>query len=147
MSADEKRHGLLVSSREYDDFIVEFDYRVLEGDSGFYFRAAESGDAVGVRGFRIEVDRVEPGGLYETGGRAWVIKPDPETARRWHTPGEWNHARLSAIGTHIRVECNGEVTAELPDDSEGRRSGHFALQLHGSQDMHVQFRNIRLVEH
>ena len=99
-----------------------------------------------MRGFQVEVDDVEPGGLYETGGRAWVVKPEPATALRWHSSGKWNHVRLTAKGTSVRVEVNGEVTAELADDSQGRRTGHFALQLHGSQDMNVQFRNIRVLE-
>ena len=75
-----------------------------------------------------------------------VVKPDPITALRWHTPGEWNHVRLTAIGTRIRVEVNGEVSAELANDTEGRTQGHFALQLHGGQDMDVAYRNIRLLQ-
>lgn len=145
LAADEPRHGLLVSDAEFDDFIVEFDYRVIAGDSGFYFRAEESDDSVGVHGFQVEVDLVEPGGLYETGGRAWVIKPDRDEARRWHTPGAWNHVRLSAIGQRTVVHVNGHMTADLHDPA-GRRRGHFALQLHGSQEMDVHYRNIHLVE-
>lgn len=142
-SADEQRHGLLVSDEVYDDFVVTFDYRVFEGDSGFYFRVEEIGDAVGVRGFQVEIDDVEPGGLYETGGRGWVIKHPPEDAARWHRSGEWNSVELAAMGERIEVRVNGQETAVL-DDPEGRRSGHLALQLHGGQDMHVQFRNIEI---
>lgn len=142
----ERRHGLLVSDTVHDDFVVEFDFRVVEGDSGFYFRVEERDDHVGVFGFQVEVDTLEPGGLYETNGRAWVIKPDREVAKRWHTPGEWNTVRLKAEGTNVIVQVNGEITARLENDEAGRRKGHFALQLHGGQDMFVQYRNIRIIE-
>jgi hypothetical protein len=142
---DVKAHGLLVTDETFADFDVWFEYRLFEGDSGFYFRVEETGDAVGVRGFQVEVDDVEPGGLYETGGRAWVVKHTPQASALWHRSGAWNRVRLEAIGPRVRVWINGIATADL-DDREGRRSGHFALQLHGSQDMHVAYRNIRVLE-
>jgi hypothetical protein len=39
---------------------------------------------------------------------------------------------------------NGRKSAELKDDT-GRLEGHFALQLHGGQDMHVMFRDIEIM--
>jgi SAM-dependent methyltransferase len=142
-TSDIAAHGLLVSDETYSDFVATFEYRVLEGDSGFYFRAEESGDAVGVGGFQIEIDDIEPGGLYETGGRGWVIKRTPEEARVWHKSLEWNSVKLVARGTQVEVYVNDHPTAVL-DDPDGRREGHFALQLHGGQDMHVQYRNIEV---
>ena len=143
--ASERRHGLLVSDDTFTDFVVEFEYQVIEGDSGFYFRSEERNDNVGIAGFQVEIDNVEPGGLYETSGRAWVIKPTPEEALEWQNPGEWNHVRLTCEAEHVKVEVNGTTTAEHTDP-QGRRAGHFALQLHGSQDMHVRYREIRIVE-
>ncbi|MEM9415947.1 MAG: family 16 glycoside hydrolase [Planctomycetota bacterium] len=143
-TASERRHGLLVSDETYTDFIVAFDYQVLEGDSGFYFRSEERDDTVGIAGFQVEVDNVEPGGLYETSGRAWVIKPSPEQALRWQRPGDWNHVRLTCVGDFVKVEVNGITTAQHTDPA-GRTEGHFALQLHGSQDMHVRYRDINLL--
>ncbi|MHC5026339.1 MAG: 3-keto-disaccharide hydrolase [Planctomycetota bacterium] len=144
-SASTAAHGLLVTDEVFTDFVVEFEYLVRAGDSGFYFRVEEVAGAVGVHGFQVEVDDVEPGGLYETGGRAWVVKHAPEAASEWHKSGEWNHVRLSAIGGDVRVHVNGSPTAML-DDDPGRRAGHLALQLHGGQDMDVAFREIRIVE-
>lgn len=142
-SRESAAHGLLVSNDTFADFIVTFDYRVLQGDSGFYFRVEEVGDNVGVRGFQVEIDDVEPGGLYETGGRAWVVKHTPEQASRWHRSGEWNAVRLLAEGPRIEVTVN-DILATTLMDQVGRRAGHFALQLHGGQDMFVEFRNIRV---
>ncbi|MFI4860098.1 MAG: family 16 glycoside hydrolase [Phycisphaerales bacterium JB063] len=144
-AASEPRHGLLISDDTYGDFVVEFDYQVIEGDSGFYFRSEEKDDTVGIAGFQVEVDNVEPGGLYETSGRAWVIQPTREEANRWQNPGGWNHVRLTCEGDFVQVQVNG-ITTAAHVDPQGRLQGHFALQLHGSQDMHVRYRNIRIVE-
>ena len=35
----EKRHGMLLSAKKYSDFVVTAKFRVLSGDSGFYFRS------------------------------------------------------------------------------------------------------------
>lgn len=141
-SREESAHGLLVSDREFADFVLEFDYCVYQGNSGFYFRSEETDDAVGVHGFQVEVDDVMPGGLYETAGRGWVVRRTPDEAKAWHRVGEWNAVVLTAVGESITVTVNGIETARLIDP-DGRRSGRFAMQLHGNQDMHVAFRGLR----
>jgi len=71
------------------------------------------------------------------------VKPDPELMKTLYRPGEWNRMSVRACGADIDVRINGELTASLRDDP-GRREGHFALQLHGNQDLHVEFRNLEL---
>ena len=71
----EKRHGMLLSDKQYSNFVVTAKFRVLSGDSGFYFRSDRVKSNVSVNGFQVEIDTSqETGGLYETGGRAWVEK-------------------------------------------------------------------------
>lgn len=143
-SQEEPRHGLLVSDKTYRDFTVRLKFRVLKGNSGFYFRSEKVDEAVGVHGFQAEVaNDPNVGGLYETGGRAWVAQPDPETTKQCYKPNEWNEMTVSAHGRHIVVQLNGTQTAELADDP-GRLEGHFALQLHGGQDMEVMFKDIQI---
>ena len=72
----ERRHGILLSDAEVGDFALRAKFRVHSGDSGFYFRCEPVKGGVSVHGFQVEVDTSqETGGLYETGGRAWVVKP------------------------------------------------------------------------
>ena len=140
----ERRHGLLVSDRTYDDFVVRFKFRVVQGNSGFYFRSEKVPGAVGVHGFQAEVDRTnKTGGLYETGGRAWVRQPDPKATRGLYKPGQWSEMSVTAIGRYVAVRLNGTKTAELRDDP-GRLKGHFAMQLHGGMEMEVQFKDIEI---
>ena len=49
-----------------------------------------------------------------------------------------------AHGRHIVVHVNGLKTAELKKD-KGRLEGHLALQLRGGQDMHVMFKDIKML--
>ncbi|MDE0890048.1 MAG: exo-alpha-sialidase [Phycisphaerales bacterium] len=142
---DDPRHGLLVTDREYGDFEAVLRFRISEGDSGFYFRVEELGDAIGVKGFQAEIDPTpELGGLYETRGRGWVVKPAPaviESIRR--RAGPWLEMRVHAIGGDVDVFIDGVRTAGLRDDP-GRRRGRLALQLHANQDVEVDFRSLRI---
>ncbi len=140
----ETRHGLLVTDKAYSDFTVRFKFRVVKGNSGFYFRSEPVPGAVGVHGFQAEVD-LSPAvsGLYETGGRAWVAQPEPELTKRIYKPGEWNEMIVTAVGGDVTVQLNGEKTVELKNDL-GRTSGVIALQLHGGMEMEVMFKDIEI---
>jgi len=133
--------------REFEDFTVRLKFKSVEGNSGFYFRVEEVKSGVGAHGFQAEIAPHGPiGGLYETGGRAWVVKPEPEKVKECFKPGEWNQMTVTARGRDVTVEVNGVKTAELTDDP-GRTKGHIALQLHGGQDMHVEFKDIKIREY
>jgi 3-keto-disaccharide hydrolase len=144
-SADEKEHGLLITKACYADFAVRLRYKANQGNSGLYFRS-EKGGGAGVLGFQAEIDDAGgAGGLYETGGRAWVVQPTPEKVKSWYKPGEWNQMSVVALGRRVVVHVNGKTSAELLDDP-GRIEGHIALQLHGSQEMDVEFADVEILE-
>jgi hypothetical protein len=143
--ASEPRHGLLVSDQRYKDFTVRLKFKALKGNSGLYFRSDPVNNPVGVYGFQAEIAEANDiGGLYETGGRAWVLQPKPEEVKKYFKPGEWNQMTVSAHGRRIVVDVNGTKTAELKDDP-GRLEGYLALQLHGGMEMHVEFKDIEML--
>jgi len=143
----ERRHGMLLTNKQFTDFIVKAKFRVHSGDSGFYFRAKRVKSSVSVHGFQVEVDTSqETGGLYETGGRGWVRKPNKEAIKkRAYKSVEWSNLELSAIGRNIIVKINGIVSSELKND-RGRLKGYFGLQLHGGQNMHVEYKDLMIRE-
>ena len=143
----ERRHGILLTDKQYSNFVVKAKFRVHSGDSGFYFRAERVKSAVSVHGFQVEVDTSqETGGLYETGGRAWVHRPTAEVIKnRKYKKGEWTDLELSAIDRNIVVKINGVVSTELKND-KSRTKGHIGLQLHGGQVMHVEYKDIVISE-
>jgi len=143
--ASDPRHGLLVSDGEHSDFTVRFKVRPVKGNSGFYFRAEEIDGNLSIHGFQAEVDATKDvGGLYETGGRGWVVQPKPEDVAKWFRADEWNDMSVSAHGKRVIVHVNGKKSAEVVDDP-GRLSGRFALQLHGSEDVEVWWRDIEIL--
>ena len=141
--ASERIHGMLLSKKSFKDFTVRLQFKVTKGDSGFYFRSERVKSGVALNGFQAEVDTsLETGGLYETGGRGWVVKPVNKKA---YKPGQWSELSVHAHGTRVVVQVNGRKTAELPDDKKGRREGHFGLQLHGGQDMDVEYKKLEIL--
>ncbi|MED5284622.1 MAG: DUF1080 domain-containing protein, partial [Planctomycetota bacterium] len=146
-ASSERRHGLLVSDRELTNFILRAKFRVREGNSGLYFRAEETDTNVAVRGFQAEVDRSSAvGGLYETAMRGWVRKPDPDVIENILTHGEWVSITVTAIDDDVTVSLNGTTVTELLGDKESLKKGRIALQLHGGQNMHVEFKDIAVLK-
>jgi hypothetical protein len=144
-TSSDQRHGLLVSDETFKDFTVQLKFKAVKGNSGLYFRAVEVNDVVGVNGLQAEIDASrDVGGLYETGGRAWVVQPSEQDVATWFEPGQWNTMTVSAYGKWIVVHVNGHKTAEVRDDA-GRLDGRLALQLHGGQDMEVRFKDIQML--
>ena len=148
--ATERRHGILLSERSYDDFTARIKVKMKHGDSGFYFRAEPNDSGVGVHGFQAELDtegeakEFKTAGLYETGGRAWVVNPDQKKVAELWKENDWNEVVVSAHGRDVNVHLNGHETAALTNDP-GRTSGHFGLQLHGGQEMHVEFQAMEIL--
>ena len=143
----ERRHGILLTDAKFSDFIIKARFKVISGDSGFYFRVDRVKSGVSVHGFQVEIDTTqETGGLYETGGRGWVHKPSAEVIeKRKYKAGEWSDLELHAVGKDITVKINGVVSSQLKND-KGRLAGHIGLQLHGSIDMHVEYKDIMIKE-
>lgn len=134
----------LVTDKVFTDFTVRLKYKSITGNSGFYFRIKEEGVS-GVTGFQAEIDAAkDAGGLYETGGRAWVSQPKPEDVMKYFKPQQWNTMTVSAHGQRVAVDVNGTRSAELRDDP-GAKKGNLALQLHGGQDVEVYFRDIEIL--
>lgn len=146
--ASDPRHGLLLSDAVYGDFTLRLKFKVTRGNSGLYFRAQRVDDPVTVHGFQAEVcDTDDTGGLYETGGRGWVAQPDKAwmAAEKVNRAGQWNDMWVSAHGTRLVVHVNGRRTVDFNDPAQTRAAGHLGLQLHGSQDMEVAFKDIELL--
>ncbi|MCF7954714.1 MAG: DUF1080 domain-containing protein [Phycisphaerae bacterium] len=143
----EGRHGMLLSKKTYTDFIVKLKYKSLKGNSGFYFRSERVKSGVSVNGFQAEIDSngADAGGIYETAGRYWVSRVSPEKVKTFYKQNDWNDMVVTAIGRDTTVYVNGVKTVDLVNDP-GRTKGYFGLQLHGGMDMHVEFKDIEIID-
>ena len=140
----EKLYGLLVSDRTFKDFTVRFKFKVLDGDSGFYIRTVIKPPEK-ANGLQIQVGKPGSGvgGIYESYGRAWVVKPKVEDEKRYTKAEQWNDMTIDAHAGHVVVTVNGTKTAELANDPS-RPEGILALQMHSGCVMHVSFKDIEM---
>lgn len=137
-------YGLLVSDEQYGDFTVRFQFKCVSGDSGFYIRT-EIKPPEQAHGLQVQVGLADSGvgGIYESYGRQWLDKPSDERQREFTKKDGWNDMLIDAKGGNITVHVNGEKTADLKNDPS-RPKGHFALQMHSGNLMHVMFRKIEM---
>lgn len=145
----------LATTEQYGDFILEFEFKVDDGlNSGVQFRSNSLADYRDgrVHGYQFEIDpsdRSWTGGIYDEARRGWLYpmnyNPKGEKAFKH---GEWNSARIEAIGNSICTWVNGVACANILDDTTP--SGFIALQVHAIKNAEqegktVAWRNIRIL--
>lgn len=145
-SKKESRHGLLISNKTYTNFTLKLKFRVIRGNSGFYFRSEILDHAFGIFGIQVGVDNLEyVGGFYKTVDRKWVKKTREELVANIHKPSEWNEMTIQAIGPQVIITLNGTRTIQV-NDSFGGHKGHLILRLQGDMETEVQFKDIQIRE-
>src|SRR5687768_10734460 len=112
-SAGHPARHVLVSPREYADFILEFEIKLTEvGNGGVALRAPLRGDPafdgmeMQVADFRYNMG-ARPSEL--TGGIYRAIAPTKQVYR----PTAWNRARIELRGPRLKVTLNGEVVQDV----------------------------------
>jgi hypothetical protein len=145
----------LATNKNYDDFILEFEFKVDDGlNSGVQFRSLSLPEFQEgrVHGYQFEIDpseRAWTGGVYDEARRGWLypLNYNPEGQQAFKN-GEWNKARIEAIGNSIRTWVNDIPCADLLDSTTA--SGFIALQVHSignaeQEGKSVAWRNIRIL--
>ena len=147
-------NSFLATKKLYDDFILEFEFKVDDGfNSGVQIRSSSSKDFQNgrVHGYQFEIDptdRAWTGGIYDEARRGWLYSlTKNDEARNSFKNLKWNKGRVEAIGSSIRTWVNGIPCADLIDDMT--LSGFIAVQVHSVADSDVgksvSFRNIRIL--
>lgn len=83
-------------------------------------------------------DPNKTGSLY--GGSPAVLASVPTSPV---SDGEWFLIELIAVGNHVTVKVNGEVTVDYEDEARIATRGHIALQMHNA-DTVAEFRKIEV---
>ena len=130
-ATDSKVNSFLATTKEYGDFILEFDFMTEGINSGVQLRSHKDNARGLVYGYQFEIDpapRAWSGGIYDEARRLWLYRmTENEPARKAYKDG-WNHARVECIGPHIRTWVNGIPCTNLIDDVDP--TGFIALQVH-----------------
>ena len=139
----DNEYGYLSTEEYYDDFILTLEYKQeSNGNSGVFFRSTLEG--VIINGWQVEISPpgMDTGGIYESYGREWLIKPDPKDENLNY--GDWNSMKIMVDGDNVKTWLNGVEMIALSDKIVGQGKGSIALQIHAGDDVKVRWRNIKL---
>ncbi len=145
-SGPDKGYGYLSTKKFYDDFDLTVEFKQeANGNSGVFIRSTFEGTKVS--GWQVEVapPGSDTGGVYESYGRGWLIKPDKEKDKVLKM-GKWNKMRIRVVGNQIQSWLNGTSMISLEDEMIGKGKGSIALQIHDGGGIKVRWRNLLVNE-
>ncbi len=143
-SGPEKKYGYLSTEKYYDDFILTLEFKQeANGNSGVFFRSTLEGTKIS--GWQVEVapPGKNSGGIYESYGRGWLIKPKPEKDKALKM-GDWNKMKIKVEGDKVITWINGTRMISLTDQKLGDGKGSIALQIHSGGGIKVKWRNLKV---
>jgi len=145
-SGPDKQYGYLSTNKAYKNFTLTVEFKQeANGNSGVFFRSSIEGTKIS--GWQAEVapPNLHTGGIYESYGRGWLIKPKPED-EQWLKMGEWNTMKVTAIGDEVTTWLNGHEMIHIKDEKIGKGEGFIALQIHDGSGIKVKWRNLKIEE-
>ncbi|TDQ14803.1 uncharacterized protein DUF1080 [Algoriphagus boseongensis] len=145
-SGPDKGYGYLGTEANYDDFEVTLEFKQeANGNSGVFIRSTVDGTKVS--GWQVEVAPPghDTGGIYESYGRGWLIKPEPEKDKALKF-GDWNEMKIVVKGDNVTSYLNGVEMVNFSDEKIGKGKGGILLQIHDGGGIKVYWRNITVRE-
>lgn len=161
--AGEKRGTWLISEKEYENFILEFEIKLTErGNSGVALRTPLKGDPA-FDGMELQIadlrynPEAKPSEL--TGGIYRAIAPTKQV----YKPTEWNTFRIELRGNSLKATINGELVQDIdlsqhaetvkrhngsdaPPVKDRPKKGHIGFQHLSRNNEPVMIRNARILE-
>ena len=145
-SGPEKKYGYLGTENFYKNFVLSLDFKQeANGNSGVFFRSTVVGTKVS--GWQVEVapPGLHTGGIYESYGRGWLIKPDKGKDSSLKM-GNWNNLKVKVYQDTVTTWLNGKMMISLSDQKIGKANGRIALQIHDGGGIKVKWKNIKIQE-
>jgi hypothetical protein len=145
-SGPDAQYGYLGTNEQYKNFELTLEFKQeANGNSGVFIRSTVEGTKVS--GWQVEVAPPgnDTGGVYESYGRGWLIKPDPEKDKALKM-GAWNEMKIRVDGARVTSWLNGTEMISLTDEIIGAGEGSIALQIHDGGGIKVKWRNLQLTK-
>jgi hypothetical protein len=150
-SGPDQEYGYLATEKHYKDFELNLEFKQeANGNSGVFIRSTIEGTKI--TGWQVEVAQKRTsvegdatGGIYESYGRGWLIKPDMEKDKNLKV-GEWNTLKIRVVGPEVTTWLNGVQMVSLSDEKIGQGDGSIALQIHSGGGIKVKWRNLMIEE-
>ena len=145
-SGPDNAYGYLSTTKYYDDFELSLEFKQeANGNSGVFIRSTVEGTIVS--GWQVEVAPPgnNSGGIYESYGRGWLIKPKKEKDKALKM-GEWNNLKIRVKGDQVISWINGIEMVNFNDEKIGKGEGSIVLQIHDGGGIKVKWKNILLTK-
>lgn len=143
-SGPDQKYGYLSTEEYYDDFILTLEFKQEDnGNSGVFFRSTLEGTKIS--GWQVEVAPPgnDSGGVYESYGRGWLIKPEPKKDKALKM-GDWNKMKIKVVGDQVTTWLNGTKMISIQDEKIGKGKGSIALQIHDGGGIKVKWKNMNI---
>ncbi len=145
-SGPNKEYGYLATEKSYKNFELNLEFlQASNGNSGVFFRSNIEGTKIA--GWQVEVAPagLHTGGIYESYGRGWLIKPD-QSKETFLKVGEWNKLKIHVLDNKVTTWLNGNKMVSLTDEIIGKGKGKIALQIHDGGGIKVYWKYIIIKE-
>ena len=143
-SGPDAGYGYLGTKESFKNFELTVEFKQeKDGNSGVFIRSSIEGTKI--TGWQAEVapPGKHTGGVYESYGRGWLIKPDPDKDKALKY-GKWNKMKIRVVDDNITTWLNGTEMISLDDQKIGEAEGNIALQIHDGGGIKVYWRNIKV---
>jgi hypothetical protein len=136
-----KRGQTLWTSKQYSDFVIEFDFRMGKGtvDSGIYLRNSREQIQIGISGSLKRDMTASP----YISGKGYPV--EAKRIKELLKPSGWNTMRIEAKGKDYTVWLAGEKVMNYTSSSAIAK-GKLGIQLHGNREMAIDFRNMKAAD-
>ena len=135
----QKKGQTLWTSDEYENFEMEFDFKMGKGtvDSGVYVRNSREQIQIGISG---SLKRDMTGSPYIS-GKGYPV--EAKGVKELLKLDDWNTMKICAEGKKYTVWLGGEKIMTYESDSAIKK-GKIGIQLHGNRVMSIEYRNLKV---
>ena len=154
--------------KQFDDFELEFDVKCdPELNSGVQIRSSSLAKDIPEGVTKQQMNRAmkrvnenslfgpqveiaangNAGALYFEGIGGWLIEPNVELTKNVYKRNDWNHYRILAKGSQIKVWINGSKISDSMEQKTGLKSGFLGFQVHKVKTdlpLNVRWKNIKI---
>jgi len=143
-SGPDKGYGYLATDQFFDDFILNLKFfQESDGNSGVFFRSSVEGTKIS--GWQVELapPGSHSGGIYESYGRGWLIKPS-SIFDNVVVLNQWNNMKIHVKNDVVTTWINGKEMVTITDSIIGKGVGSIVLQIHDGGNIKVRWKDIYL---
>jgi len=139
-SGPKKKGSVLWTKKQYQDFEVSLEFRFIDGiiDSGIHLRNSDQ-IQIGISGSLKRDMTCSP----YIPGKGYPV--EAKNIKKLLKPKDWNQMRIRAVGQNYTVWLQEEEVMKYKSSS-AKEKGPIGIQLHGSRNMKIDFKDILVKE-